>query len=454
MYNTQSRHRFARGLGFFVGIVVVFCVGMVIGIWMKTQGYLNHNELKAENVTDSATVEPKILYWYDPMVPAQHFDQPGKSPFMDMELVPKYAESTASGDAQAGVKINAAMVQNLGMRTAKVQRLPISTRLEATGTLQFNERHQAVLQLRAAGFVDKVWPLAMGDVIEQGQPIAQLQIPEWLDAQNELLSQPAKDNRHRLKTLRARLQLLGMPADVIAKIERTRQPETQMTLIAPFSGVITELPIKTGMALASGATLARINGLETLWLTASIPEALAGYLSPNSLARFYSNNPQEPVLQGELEAILPTINPNNGTLSARIVVNNTAQPRKPGSSGRVELRALSETSGLFVPTEAVIRTGKQAWVMLALANGQFRPVTVTLGQDIDKLTLIVAGLEEGQEVVASGQFLLDSEASLLGLTPITEEPMRNKHNHSEHMQPMQHEQHMQHEQPIGGSHHD
>src|SRR5690606_18185604 len=155
--------------------------------------------------------------------------------------------------------IDAALVQSLGMRKARVQRLPIASELDVVGQLQFNGRNQAILQLRAAGFVEKAWPLAVGDHVSVGQPIAELQIPEWLDAQNALLSQPAADSPRLLKTLRARLQLLGMPGALIAKVERTREPETRVTITSPISGVVDMLNVKTGMALASGATLAKIN---------------------------------------------------------------------------------------------------------------------------------------------------------------------------------------------------
>jgi Cu(I)/Ag(I) efflux system membrane fusion protein len=128
---------------------------------------------------------PKALYWYDPMQPAQHFDKPGKSPFMDMELVAKYADS---GSAMNTLLVDSAQVQNLGMRKTKVMRLPLRSQHDFPGTLRFNERNQAVIQLRAGGFVEKAWPLAPGDHVTAGQPIATFYIPQWLDSQNELLA--------------------------------------------------------------------------------------------------------------------------------------------------------------------------------------------------------------------------------------------------------------------------
>ncbi len=363
---------------------------------------------------EAADQTPKVLYWYDPMVPEQHFDKPGPSPFMDMELVPKYAELATTA---AGLSINPTLVQNLGMRKAKVERLPIHSELEVVGQLQFNQRNQAIVQLRAAGFVEKTWPLAVGDQVSAGQPLAEFQIPEWLDAQNELLSQPTDQNPHLLATLRTRLQLLGMPDSLIAKVEKTRQPETRVITTSPIAGVIDMLDVKTGMALAGGATLAKINNLDSLWLEAAIPEAQATRLRAGDEAKFYPTNPDDPVLTGHLESLLPTVNADTRTLTGRILLDNPERRLKPGTSGRVVVRSSTAETGLFVPTEAVIRTGKRVLVMLAEHDGSFMPVKVVPGHEQGSLTRILQGLEEGQEVVASGQFLLDSEASFLGITP-------------------------------------
>lgn len=369
-----------------------------------------------KDAADKAKQEPKVLYWYDPMVPDQHFDKPGKSPFMDMELVPKYAEPASE---TPGLSINPELVQNLGMRKAKVQRLPIHNELEVVGQLQFNQRNQAVVQLRAAGFVEKAWPLAVGDNVSAGQPIAEFQIPEWLDAQNELLSQPIGQNPHLLATLRARLQLLGMPDSLIAKVEKTRQPETRVTITSPIAGVVDMLEVKTGMALTGGATLAKINNLDSLWLDAAIPEAQTTGLHPGDKAIFHSVNSGDPALTGTLEYLLPSLNDSSRTLTARILLDNPKGHLKPGTSGRVLLQSGTDESGLFVPTVAVIRTGKRILVMLAEAGGKFRPVEVITGHEMGNQTLIRKGLEENQEIVVSGQFLLDSEASFLGIAPKT-----------------------------------
>lgn len=360
---------------------------------------------------------PKVLYWYDPMKPAQHFDKPGKSPFMDMELVPKYAES---GVAINTLQVDPAQVQNLGMHKAKVMRMPLHPQHDLPGTLRFNERNQAIIQLRAGGFVEKAWPLAPGDKVTAGQPIATFYVPEWLNTQNEFLASKTINSPRLLETLRTRLRLLGMPDNLIAKVEETRKPETRVTITAPINGVIESLEIKTGMSLASGQTLARITSIDSLWLDVAIPEAEASGLHVGDAASFYAVNANAMPITGKIESFLPAVNDATRTLTARVVLPNPNGILKPGTSGHVVLSGNQvsddvKLSGLLVPTEAVIRTGKRTLVMVADTANHFRPVVVMLGQEIGDQTVITQGLEDGQEVVTSGQFLLDSEASLMGI---------------------------------------
>ncbi len=357
---------------------------------------------------------PKVLYWYDPMEPAQHFDKPGKSPFMDMELVPKYAES---GTAMSTLKVDPAQVQNLGMRKAKVLRMPLHPQHDLPGTLRFNERNQAIIQLRAGGFVEKAWPLAAGDHIKAGQPIATFYVPEWLNTQNELLASKTINSPRLLETLRTRLRLLGMPDALIAHVEQTRKPETRVTITAPINGVIESLEIKTGMSLASGQTLARITSVDSLWLDVAIPEAESSGLHAGDAVIFYAANTNATPVTGKIESLLPSVNDATRTVTARVLLPNPNSILKPGTSGHVVLSGNKSETGLLIPTEAVIRTGKRSLVMVSESDNHFRPVVVTLGQEIGDQTVITKGLEEGQDVVVSGQFLLDSEASLMGIEP-------------------------------------
>ena len=361
--------------------------------------------------TTSAS-ERKVLYWYDPMYPQQHFVQPGKSPFMDMVLIPKYASENS---ASAGVKIDPAMAQNLGMRLATVTHIPLSSQVDATGIIGYNERDVAVIQSRTEGFVERVWPLAPGDVVKAGQPLIEVLMPAWAAAQHEFLAVKSSDDKTLLEIARERMRLLGMSDEQIREVEHDGTPRSIFTVAAPIDGVLQSLDVHAGMTLMIGQTLARINGLATVWLEVAVPEARAGEVQVGSHAAIRLAGFQEQPGDGRVMAILPVLNEATRSLRLRIELINPDGRLRPGLSAQVNLGTSSGETALAVPTEAIIRTGKRSLVMVAGDQGRFMPVEVTLGHEVGNQTLITSGLSEGQQVVVSGQFLIDSEASLNGI---------------------------------------
>ena len=352
----------------------------------------------------------KVLYWYDPMVPSQHFDKPGKSPFMDMQLVPKYADEAGGG---AGVQIDPARTQSLGVRIATVQRGTLASGLTATGTIDFNQRDVAIVQARASGFVQRVYGRAPGDVVGAGVPLADLLIPEWAGAQAEYLAVRRTGDAALTHAARQRLSLLGMPPGTISAVERSGRPHNVITISTPIGGTIKTLGVRAGMSVSAGQTLAEVNGLGTVWLNAAVPEAMAGQLRAGqsataTLAAFPGER-----FTGRVAAILPDVQAESRTLTVRIELPNRGGRLRPGMFASVDFGGTSR-SALLVPSEAVIRTGKRTLVMLALPGGRYQPAEVQIGAEAGGQTEIVAGLAEGEKVAASGQFLLDSEASLSG----------------------------------------
>ena len=361
----------------------------------------------------SATVVPgdrKVLYWYDPMVPGQRFEKPGKSPFMDMQLVPRYADEA---QAEAGVSIDPARIQALGVRLARVQQGSLRNEISVPGVVDFNGRDVAIVQARASGFVQSVPRRAPGDVIGAGAALATLLVPEWAGAQTEFLAVQRTGDARLIEAARQRLALLGMSPAMIAAVERTGRPQTSVTITAPTGGVIRTLSVRSGMTVSQGQTLAEINGLSSVWLNAAVPEALAGQLRPGqtvqvTLAAFPGER-----FGGRVSAILPEAVAESRTLTARIELANRGGRLRPGMYGQAVLQE-GATPALLVPSEAVIRTGRRTLVMLALPGGRYRPAEVQVGRESGGQTEVLGGLQTGEQVVASGQFLLDSEASLAG----------------------------------------
>lgn len=390
---------------------LAIAIGAAGGYWLA-QPHINVGPSLASAQEAPSQDKGEVLYWYDPMYPQQKFDQPGKSPFMDMQLVPRYADE---GGDSAAVNIDSSITQNLGMRLAPVTRGALANNLEVVGNLTFNARDIAVVQARSGGFVERVYARAPEDLLAVGAPLADLLVPEWVSVQEDYLALRDAGVPELLAAARQRLRLAGMPAALIVRLERSGTVQTLWTVTSPIAGVLQELDVREGMTLAAGQTLATINGLRSVWLDVAVPEAEALGLHRGQVveARFPAF-PGE-VLNGSIDAILPEANLDSRTLRVRVELANPEGRLRPGLTAQVQLARTSEQNALFVPTEAVIRTGRRALVMLADGEGRYQPVEVRLGREAEGKTQILQGVEEGQQVVASGQFLLDSEASLRGI---------------------------------------
>ncbi|MHC8351671.1 efflux RND transporter periplasmic adaptor subunit [Pseudomonas sp. RT4P38] len=398
-----------------VGISLALGVGG--GYWFAHQR-INGVPSGAPEQSLNSQGERKALYWYDPMYPQQKFDKPGKSPFMDMQLVPQYA--SGAGD-RATVSIDPSLAQNLGLRFATVTRGIFDSSLDATGVLAFNERDVAVIQARTSGFVERVYAHAPGDVLKANAALADILMPEWAAAQTEFLALKRSGDADLLVAARQRLRLTGMPAALISQVERGGKVQPYQTLTSPIAGVLQELNVRAGMTVATGDTLARVNGLSSVWLAVAVPESESGAITVGQAVE--ARLPAFPgtMLSGKVSAILPETNPDSRTIRVRVELPNPDGRLRPGLTAQVRLNRSTEQSVLWVPSEAVIRTGRRALVMIAEDAGRYRPVEVQLGQESDGKTAILKGLEEGQKVVTSGQFLLDSEASLKGIVATSEQ---------------------------------
>jgi Cu(I)/Ag(I) efflux system membrane fusion protein len=333
-----------------------------------------------------------------------------------MQLVPVYAGD--EGDAGT-VRISPRMQQNLGVRTAEVVSGTPMPKIEAVGSVAFNERDVVVVQARSNGFVEKLHVRAPLDPVRKGQPLAEIYVPDWVAAQEEYLSAKriaATSLGESLGGLQEgalqRMRLAGMTDEQIRLVESTGAVHARTTLVAPAGGVVTELGAREGMTIASGVTLFRINGLATVWINAEVPENIAAQVHPGNPVE--ARTPALPgiTFKGRVNAILPEIAPATRTLKVRIEVANADGRLVPGMFATVSFASAAKKEVLLVPTEAVIQTGKRTVVMVAQGEGGFVSTDVDIGGESNGQTEIRSGLKAGQKVVVSGQFLIDSEASL------------------------------------------
>jgi Cu(I)/Ag(I) efflux system membrane fusion protein len=358
----------------------------------------------------AASAERKVLYWYDPMVPQQRFDKPGKSPFMDMQLVPKYADEALEAGA---VSISPHVVQNLGVRLAQARTGTLERRFEAVGSVAYNERGIVQLQARAGGFVERLHARAPLDAVKKGAPLVEILYPEWAGAQEEFLFL-LRNGSSLAPSARQRLALLGMTEPEIAAVEREGKIRARVTLRAPISGVVAELGVREGMTVAPGSALFKLVDLSTVWVNAEVPETQAGWLRPGSPVRARVAAYPETLFEGSVGAILPEVAAATRTVRARIELANPGERLKPGMFATLSFSAQPGRDAVLVPSEAVIRSGARDVVIVALGEGRFRAAQVQVGAESGGQSEIRSGISAGDNVVLSGQFLIDSEASLAG----------------------------------------
>lgn len=389
------------------------------GYWAGTQGQGSQQPASAATTTAAGDkIDPKtgrkVLYWHDPMVPGHKFDKPGPSPFMAMDLVPVYADE---GAAEGGVKVNPTLQQNLGIRFATVRREETRDSFEMVGTTQFDESAAEVVQSRVDGYIDKLYARAPMQRIKRGEPIALLFVPDWIAPQEEYLALKRSGNNELAAAARQRMRALSIPEGLIAKVDRTGQAQKHFTLTSPVTGVITELSVRDGAMVSPGITVAKISGLNKVWLIAEVPELLANSAKPGmTVEATFAGDPNRKYT-GHVREVLPGVNTSTRTVQARLELDNRDGSLTPGMLMRVRLGAEKPVAKLLVPTEAVITSGKRSVVLVAGENNSMQPVVVTTGRDIGDDTEILSGLTEGQKVVASGQFLVDSEANLKSVLP-------------------------------------
>lgn len=357
----------------------------------------------------------KILYYHDPMVPGNKFDKPAKSPFMDMMLVPVYAE----GDDDRGkVTVSPRIQQSLGVRTALATEAMLSPQLSAVGSITFNERDQAVIQARASGFVERLRVRATLDRVSKGQVLAELYVPDWVAAQEEYLAVRRMQGPNvapLVEGAKSRMRLAGMSDEQIRVIEASGKLNARTQVVSPAAGLVTEIGAREGMAVMPGATLFRVSGYDTVWANAEVPESQAAFVRPGAHVRAQTPAVPGAVFEGRVQALVPDVSPTTRTIKARAELRNPSGQLIPGMFVTMQFTDMRPERRILVPTEAVIYTGRRTVVIVAEENGRFRPVEVQAGIESGGQTEIRKGLQAGQRVVVSSQFLIDSEASLKGV---------------------------------------
>ncbi|MEN3974269.1 efflux RND transporter periplasmic adaptor subunit [Emcibacter sp. SYSU 3D8] len=365
----------------------------------------------------------QVLYWHDPMVPGQRFDKPGKSPFMDMDLVPVYADE----EAAAGVKIDPAMAQNLGLRTAKASRQRFGFSIEAPATVGVPEGNDVLLQARTAGTIVSVHVSGNYATVRRGDPLLTITNPELLAALREyqVLNQSGSSDLAPLRQAAIRrLKVLGVDQASIEKAEQGLAPDLTLVQHAPASGIVRELGAREGMTVAPGQMLARISPLSPIWIEAALPESSTGSIHPGDTASVLAPGLMDMPITAKVVAVLPAVDPVTRTRGVRLEASNRDLTLVPGMTARVVFEEGAGEQVLAVPDEAIIRTGTRTLVYAQNDAGRFVPLEIDAGRTINGQTEVRSGLMEGATVVSSAQFLIDSESNLRAAGKRVQTPTR------------------------------
>ncbi len=403
-----------------IGILVV-TIAVILFLWLGNPG--NNNGVNANNNSQqTAQSKRKILYWRAPMNPSEVYNHPGKSK-MGMDLVPVYADEASSNGI---VTISGAVQQNMNVQTAVVKEKDLSSQVTTNGILQTDEKKEYIITTKVSGWVEKLYVNYTGQKVTKGQKLIDIYSPELVAAQQELITalsygstvmnSPDKSiagsGKDLIDNSVRKLELLDVPDSEIKRIENSKEIKKYITLYAPFNGTVIQKNIIEGQKIGAGSPLLEIANLDNLWLLADIYEYELPKIQLGSPADITFTFLPGKIFKSKISFIYPTLDDKTRTVKVRFDMPNYNSELKPSMYANVKINGRNLGNYPVIPEQAVIRTGEKDIVILALGNGRFKPVEVTLGDYSGGYYQVLNGLTAGETIVTSAQFLIDSESNL------------------------------------------
>lgn len=374
---------------------------------------MNLTPKRDDGAADAAgdPADRKIAYWRAPMNPMEIYDEPGKSA-MGMDLVPVYEDEVVGGVA---VSIDPVTQQNMGIRTASVEKGPLTRTIRTYGHVTYDETRTAQISPKISGWIEKIHVDFAGKLVEKGEPLFEIYAPQLLAAQEEYLSayRVSSSNRSLLQSARRRLAYYDVSESQIQRIETAGKINKTMTISSPFRGVVTLKNAEQGSYIKAGTTTYRIADLSRVWVEVHIYEYELPWVAVGQRAEM--SLPYQPgkTFTGTVTFIYPHLQAQTRDVVVRLEFDNPDLSIKPNMYATVKIQTRGKGEGLIIPSEAVIRSGERNVVFVTRENNKFQPRDVTLGLSLDgRMVQILTGLAPGETVVTSGQFMLDSESKL------------------------------------------
>lgn len=359
----------------------------------------------------------KIKYYKSTMNPGEVKPEPGKDS-MGMEMVPVY-EDEAVASASPAIAIDPVTIQNMGIRTASVTRGPLRRTVRTVGVIEYNETSLAEVTTKFKGWVEKLYVNATGNLVMRGDPLFEIYSPELYSAQVEYLlatgpqtNAVSGDEALRTSAL-TKLKFFDISNEQIAELETTRQPRKTLRILAPQDGFVIEKMVVEGQMVEAGMKIYRLGDLGLVWVQAQIYEQDLVYIKLGQEATVTLSYLPDRHFRGRVTYVYPNVDEKTRTAQVRMEFHNPGYFLKPGMFATVNVTSELEPSALLAPGMAILRSGEKTTVFVALDGGKFEPRTVTLGpQAEDDMHQVLHGLNEGERIVTSGQFMLDSESQL------------------------------------------
>ncbi|ANN29332.1 TPA: efflux RND transporter periplasmic adaptor subunit [Vibrio vulnificus] len=387
---------------------VALLIGAALGF--TANQYFNGHDMSAMAATDNkASNEP--LYWVAPMDPNYKRDKPGKSP-MGMDLIPVYADDLAGANDKPGtVKIDPSVENNLGVKTAAVELAKLSPRIETVGYIAFDESKLWQTNVRVSGWVEKLYINAVGEQVKKGDVLFTLYSPELVKAQEELLNAKRTGRDGLVKGATERLLSLGVDREQINQVIRRGKASQTIEIKALANGVIASLNIREGGYLSPAQAVISAGPLNEVWVDAEVFERQAHWLTNGSQASMTLDALPGKAWQGEVDYVYPILDPKTRTLRMRLKFANPNGELKPNMFANITLQPVSDSEVLTVPKSSVIRSGGMTRVVLAEGEGKYRSARIETGREADDKVEVLLGLNQGDRIVTSAHFMLDSESS-------------------------------------------
>lgn len=382
----------------------------LLGFWLNGHLAVKTTTLPVKSAEET---ELQVLYWVAPMDPQYRRDKPGQSP-MGMDLVPVYAGAEAEKPDSESIRISPAVENNLGVRTQVAEYRALSQPVQGTAYVAFDENLQSHIHVRTAGWIERLAVEYVGERVKKGQLLFEFYAPEIVNAQKEYLHAKGRGEESIRLAAIEKLTALGVLDEDIEKLDQRGSAAHTVGVRADQDGVVIAMHARQGMYLKPEMEVFSLAELSNVWMIADVFELHSGKVRPGQRAEARLKSLPGTVFSGEVDYVYPVLDPDTRTLRVRLNFANPDERLKPNMYGRVTIAGAETEPALAIPRDALIRTADNKRVIVSLGEGQYQAREVSIGQESGQWVHIHEGLDEGERVVTSAQFMLDSEASLSG----------------------------------------